>query len=84
MELSFEWYEGAMLFCVFNFIFYLEPTVRNNTWMVTTSVTVKAIFSKVAFWKLPNHSYAQNSFSTITSITTFERHLTDEEFTEMG
>ena len=46
--------------------FYLEPTVRKDAWMRTTSVTVMAFFSKVAFWKLLDHSYVQSSFPIIT------------------
>ena len=46
--------------------FYLEPTVRKDAWMRTTSVTVMAFFSKVAFWKLLDHSYSQSSFTIDT------------------
>ena len=46
--------------------FCLEPTVRKDAWMRTTSVTVMAFFSKVAFWKLLDHSYVQSSFPIIT------------------
>ena len=44
------------------YYFCLEPTVRKDAWMRTTSVTVMAFFSKVAFWKLLDHSYVQSSF----------------------
>ena len=48
------------------YYFCLEPTVRKDTWMRTTSVTVMAFFPKVAFWKLLDHSYVQSSFSINT------------------
>ena len=48
------------------YYFCLEPTVRKDAWMRTTSVTVMAFFSKVAFWKLLDHSYVQSSFQIIT------------------
>ena len=44
------------------YYFCLEPTVRKDAWMRTTSVNVMAFFSKVAFWKLLDHSYVQSSF----------------------
>ena len=46
--------------------FCLESTVRKIAWMRTTSVTVVAFFSKLAFWKLLDHSYVQSSFQIIT------------------
>ena len=51
---------------VHRYYFCLEPTVRKNTWMRTTSITVMVIFSKVAFWKLLDHCYVQSLISTIT------------------
>ena len=48
------------------YYFCLEPTVRKDAWMRTTSVNVMAFFSKVAFWKLLDHSYVQSSFQIIT------------------
>ena len=47
------------------YYFCLEPTVRKVR-MRTTSVTVMAFFSKVAFWKLFDHSYVQSSFPVNT------------------
>ena len=44
------------------YYFCLEPTVRKDAWMKTTSVTVMQFFSKVAFWKLLDHSYVLSSF----------------------
>ena len=44
----------------------LEPTVRKDTWMRTTSVTVMIFSSKVVFSKLLYHSYVKSSFSIIT------------------
>ena len=46
--------------------FCLEPTVRKDAWMSTTSVTVMVFFSKKAFWKLCDHSYVQSPFSANT------------------
>ena len=47
VDLSFEWSEDDMVFRVFSvIIFYLEPTVRKDAWMRTTSVTVMIIFFK--------------------------------------
>ena len=48
------------------YYFCLEPTARKDAWMRTTSVTVMAFFSKVAFWKLLDHTYVQSSFPIIT------------------
>ena len=48
------------------YYFCLELTVEKDAWMRTTSVTVMAFFSKVAFWKLLDHSYVQSSFQIIT------------------
>ena len=42
-------YEDAMVFCVFIFIFCLEPTLGKDIWMRATSPTVMVIFSKVLF-----------------------------------
>ena len=50
----------------YSYYFCLEPTVRKDAWMKTTSVTVMQFFSKVAFWKLLDHSYVQSSFPIIT------------------
>ena len=47
---------------VCRYYFCLEPTVRKDAWMRTTSVTVMVFFSKVPFWKLLDHSYVQSSF----------------------
>ena len=51
---------------VFCYYFCLEATVRKDAWMRTTSITVLACFSKVAFWKLLDHSYVQSFFQIIT------------------
>ena len=48
------------------YYFCLEPTLRKDAWMRTTSVTVMVFFSKVAFWKLLDHSNIQSSFPIIT------------------
>ena len=60
VDLTFKCLEDVMVFRVFFFIFYffcLELMVRKDTWMITTTVTVVVIFSKVPFWKLPDRSY---------------------------
>ena len=60
-ELGIVWRcHGISRVC--RYYFCLEPTVRKDAWMRTTSVTVMAFFSKVAFWKLLDHSYVQSSF----------------------
>ena len=46
--------------------FCLEPTVKKDTLMRMTSVTVMITFSKVTIWELLDHSYVQSSFSTST------------------
>ena len=63
-ELGIVWRcHGISRVC--RYYFCLEPTVRKDAWMRTTSVTVMAFFSKVAFWKLLDHSYVQSSFQII-------------------
>ena len=69
VEVTFEWYEGAMVLGVFIFIFCLETTVRENNWMRTNSVAVIVIFCESVIPKVLDNSYVQGSFSTIT------RHL---------
>ena len=56
-------------YCVFFFIFCLEPKAIKYTCMWLTSVTVMVIFWKVLFWKLLDHSHVQSSLSTITGHT---------------
>ena len=51
---------------VYCYYFCLEPTVRKDAWMRTISVTAVEFYSKVAFWKLLDHSYVQCSFQIIT------------------
>ena len=64
--MAFEWYEGSMLSGKVILFFYLEPTIRKDTWMRTTSVTVMVVFSKVPlFFQLLDYSYVQSSFSVI-------------------
>ena len=52
---KFKWYEDATVFGVFILFIYLftyfclEPTVKKETWMRTTSVTVMEFFSRVPF-----------------------------------
>ena len=66
-DVTFELYEDTMVSGKFIFIFCLEPTIRKDTWMNTTSVTVMFFFfSKVPFFKLLDRSYVQSPFSVIT------------------
>ena len=76
LEMTFEWYEGAMVFRVFIF-FYLEPTVKINPWVRMISVTVMVIVEKKPFWKLLVMSYVQSFSQKLRGIltTAFERHL---------
>ena len=60
-DLTFEWYEDAMIFRVFIVIFRLATNARKHTWMRMISITVMVIFSELPFWKLFYHSYFQNS-----------------------
>ena len=58
--------EDSMLSGKVILFFYLEPTIRKDTWMRTTSVTVMVVFSKVPlFFQLLDYSYVQSSFSVI-------------------
>ena len=52
---------------VHRYYFCLEPTAGKGTWIRTTSVTVMVILFKSNILKLLDHSYAQRSFSKITS-----------------
>ena len=58
-----RWHGIPRVYCYY---FCLEPTVRQENWMRTTSVMVMVLFLKVAFWKLLDHSYLQSPFSEIT------------------
>ena len=54
--------------CFFLFCFVLfcrESTSTKDTWMRAISAGFMVIFSKVSFWKLPDHNYVQSSFSSI-------------------
>ena len=78
VELTFQWYAGAMVFPVFIFIFLFRANGYKRTlrWEHFPSLV---IFSKVPFWKLVDHSYVQSSFSTIFNrhmTKAFERHFT--------
>ena len=50
---------------VYCYYFCLDPTVRKDAWIRTTSITVMVFFSKVGFWKLIDDSYVKSSFSII-------------------
>ena len=65
--LKMPWYSVflfLLLFFIFLLFFCLEPTLRKDTWMGTSSVTVLAVFSKKLFWKLLDRSHVLSSFST--------------------
>ena len=57
-----SWYSVCSFLSLF---FSLEPTVRKDTWMRTTSITVRVVSLKVPFWKLLDQRYVKSSFSTI-------------------
>ena len=48
------------------YYFCLEPTVRKEAWMRTRLPSLLWCFSKVAFWKLLDHSFVESSFPIIT------------------
>ena len=54
VNLTLQWYEDAMVFCVVIFIFCLEQTSAKDT------------FLEVPYWTLLDHFYVQSPFSTIT------------------
>ena len=56
-----NWYEDATVFCMFIFIFCLEPRLRKDTRIKITSTTVIVIFWKVSFLEV----LVQSSFSKI-------------------
>ena len=71
--LTFEWYEHALVFCVFIFISMLWECERN--WVKTTSVTVMGFF-----WKYHSEStWSQQSskFSINNYEAPWQRHLKD-------
>ena len=51
--------------------------------MRATFATVIVAFSKVPFWRLFDHSYAETSFAIIMRHQYFERHPTVEDFRGM-
>ena len=65
VDLIFEWYEDAMVFRVFIFIFCFEPSLGKDISMRATSTTVMVIFLKVPFQTLFDHNFIQSSFSTV-------------------
>ena len=48
------WHGIPRVYC---YHYCLDPTDENDTWMRTISVTVMVFSSKLAFWKLLDHSY---------------------------
>ena len=65
VELTFQGYEDAMIFCVFIFIFCLEPTVREQL-DENDFRHYYGIFFDYTILKLLDRSYVQSSFATIT------------------
>ena len=63
-DLTFEWYEGVMVFRVL-ILFFLFRT-NGKKWHLDENDfhTIMVVFSKVPFWKC-HYSYVQNFFSTI-------------------
>ena len=85
INLTFEWYEDHMVFCYCSY-FCLEPAVRKDTWMRTTSVTVMVIFFesgilKVAWSQLCSKSLL-NNYETHWQ-QHFERYPSVLYFTDM-
>ena len=72
----------------FHFHFFsLETTLLESTWMKTTSVAVMVFFSsKMSFRKYLITAMFKVFYQQLRSIltTAFERHLTTEDFTDMG
>ena len=65
VELAFTWYEDAMIFRVFILIFCLELTVREQLDQ-NDFRHYYGNFLESTILKLPDHSYVENSFATIT------------------
>ena len=70
VDLNFEWYESAMVFRVFIFIFYLETALRESNWMRKNYVAVMVIFFRKC------HS-GNTKFFVKDYETPWKRHLKD-------
>ena len=64
VELTFKGYDNALIFCIFIFIFCLEPTVREQ---------LDENDFRLSIFFRPDHSYVRSSFATI-------RRHSDNEF----
>ena len=76
VDVIFEWYEGAMVFRIFIFIFGLETTVRENSWVGRTSVAVI-----VKFFRKYNSESTSSQLCSKFILNNYEapwqRHLKD-------
>ena len=74
-----------MAFRVSIFTFSLETTVRENNWMGTTSAAVRVIFfeSVLRNYLITAMMKVLSQQLRTTLATTFEKDLTDEDFTDM-
>ena len=70
VDLNLEWYESAMVFRVFIFIFCLETALRESNWMRKNSVAVMVIFFRKC------HS-GNTKFFVEDYETPWKRHLKD-------
>ena len=53
VDLTFEWYERCHAIPrVYCYYFYLEPTIRKDTWMRTDSVTIMVMFFESGILKV--------------------------------
>ena len=65
MDLTFKRYENIMMFCVLIFSFCLEPEIREKMGENEFRHYYSNFFESIIL-KLPDHSYVQSSFATIT------------------
>ena len=65
VDVTFEWYENAMVFRVLIFIFLFKINEKKGHLDKNDFHTVMEVFPKMLFWKLLDHSDVQSSFSTI-------------------
>ena len=84
LVLTFKRYEDAMIFCVFIFIFCLEPTEREQL-DENDFRHYYGNFSEAPFWKyLITAMFKVLSKQLRGTLTTaFERHMTIKNFTDM-
>ena len=92
--MTFEWYDHAMTFCVFSFIFFylettfcLETTFEESNWMKTISVVVMFFSESI----IPFPKYLITAIFKVlyqqlrdNLTTAFERHHTTEYFMDIG